>query len=248
MQNKQAEKNSFNEIINFSNIIKEELNEIKKLQSFIKWTDNSFILDVGSGVGRQINSFPINNLRKVIAFDFSYSAIKVCKKNLSEYDNIFFVVGDAEFMPFKNNIFDDCMCLGVLHHFKDFTEVLREVNRVTKNGSLVYTVDPNAKNPYEKFGINFISKILIKFSFYRNFFKNILVLNENERALDESEIVDSFSKTGFKLKKLEYFFIKCRSFGLYGKIRFIIMNFMKIILPKKYGCNMIRTIFKKYEK
>jgi ubiquinone/menaquinone biosynthesis C-methylase UbiE len=107
-----------------------------------KWTDNfinnlninSFILDLGSGNGRN------TKYKKYIIFglDISLEQLKM-NKDLNQSIN-----ADMIKLPFKNNIFEAIICIASFHHLETIEKrelCLMEMYRVLKyNGKILLSV------------------------------------------------------------------------------------------------------------
>lgn len=108
-----------------------------------KWTDNfvnllnnnSIILDIGSGNGR--NSNYKNHI--IFCLDISNEQLKMnySKTNLSIHGNMINI-------PFQNNLFDCILSIASFHHLKTIEErhkCLKEMKRVLrKNGKMLLSV------------------------------------------------------------------------------------------------------------
>lgn len=78
---------------------------------------------------------------EVYGIDISRDTIK---RNARIFDSceIQFIIGDAESLPFRDCIFDKCVCNCALEHFLNDVRALKEMNRILKPGGiLVLTVD-----------------------------------------------------------------------------------------------------------
>jgi len=107
------------------------------------------ILEVGSGQGTDAILIS-KNVRCVIAIDISYNALKVAKilsQMKTDRENISFVVGDAEHLPFKEDVFDVVYCKDLLHHVSDSMLTVLEMKRVTRQGGSLIAIEANACNP-----------------------------------------------------------------------------------------------------
>jgi malonyl-CoA O-methyltransferase len=82
------------------------------------------ILDLGSGTGMLSDFLD----KEVIGVDFS---INMLKKSGNKYK----ILGDAENLPFKNNIFDFVLSFTLLQNLPGF-KVFKEVERILKPDSL----------------------------------------------------------------------------------------------------------------
>ena len=70
--------------------------------------------DLGCGIGRW--SYFLKDIAKeIVLIDFSESIFEA-RKNLSESDNMIFIMADVMDLPFQDDTFDFMFCLGVLHH------------------------------------------------------------------------------------------------------------------------------------
>ncbi|MFA5405917.1 MAG: class I SAM-dependent methyltransferase [Candidatus Nanoarchaeia archaeon] len=94
---------------------------------FIKQHDG-LLLDAGCGSGRHALS------NKLVGTDFSFEMIKLARKKINDS-----LVADVRALPFKNKVFDNSVCISVLHHLKptECLVALRELERVTNNELLI---------------------------------------------------------------------------------------------------------------
>ncbi|MCM8801403.1 MAG: class I SAM-dependent methyltransferase [Candidatus Omnitrophica bacterium] len=94
------------------------------------------ILIVGCGSGRDTSV--IRN--KTYAFDLSFNAVKIARQ---DFPGHFYLVADANKIPFKDNCFDSVICSEVLEHVEYPDALISEFNRILRpKGELILTV-PN---------------------------------------------------------------------------------------------------------
>lgn len=93
---------------------------VRYILSFTKPSDK--ILDLGSGTG-----VITKLLRKK-----RYKVTPVDVKNRSRYKSVYTTIYDGKHLPFKNNQFDLCILISVLHHTQNPENVLKEAIRVSK--------------------------------------------------------------------------------------------------------------------
>jgi len=92
------------------------------------------VLDLGSGAGN--DCFVIRSIvgekGKVVGLDFSEPMLEKARKNAEKlkFDNIEFVLGDIEDLPFKNNQFDMVSSNCVLNLVPDKIKAFSEIHRV----------------------------------------------------------------------------------------------------------------------
>jgi demethylmenaquinone methyltransferase/2-methoxy-6-polyprenyl-1,4-benzoquinol methylase len=93
------------------------------------------IIDLGCGTG--IISEKLSGLAgengKILCCDFSINMLEVARKKAGLGD-FSFICADAHELPFKSNFFDCTVCFSSFPHFENKKGVLKEANRVLKNG------------------------------------------------------------------------------------------------------------------
>ena len=95
---------------------------------------NSKLLDVGCGRGGTLDL--INkyfNARQTIGIDLSTSAILFCKRNYDD-PRTCFLEGDAEALPFEDEVFDVVTNIESSHRYPNIADFHLEVLRVLKTG------------------------------------------------------------------------------------------------------------------
>ena len=107
--------------------------------------DCDFVLDAGTGTGR----FAIHLAKKgvkVVALDGSREMILVAQEKSNQNgieDEIYFVVGDVENLPFKPEVFDGLCSIYVLIHFISRDKIISEFSRIVKIGGIIVFDVPN---------------------------------------------------------------------------------------------------------
>lgn len=109
--------------------------------------ETSLCLDAGCGTG--ISTMVLRErCRLVVAVDYSFESLKLLKsKGLG---NVIAVQADLTNLPFKESVFDACVCANTLQHFRpDGAQecAVAELGRVTKeNGVLSVSVHHYSKS------------------------------------------------------------------------------------------------------
>jgi ubiquinone/menaquinone biosynthesis C-methylase UbiE len=100
------------------------------------------VLDVGCGsgwavreVGKRIGD------GRACGVDLSPAMIDRALANAADIPNVEFVTGDAENIPYENDVFDAVMCSSSFHHYPRPVKALTEFRRVLKPGGRVYLLD-----------------------------------------------------------------------------------------------------------
>jgi len=121
------------------------------------------VLDVGCNTG-QLVSYLASLGKRVVGVDVDPNLITAAKW---EHPTLSFCLASAENLPFKDNLFDTCVCWNVLEHVEDDKLALKELWRVARKnvilclpkkdnllpfGQITYRqyVDPTHKHYYSK--------------------------------------------------------------------------------------------------
>ncbi len=148
--------NKKKEIVFFDRLVEEEhefssLSEecfqkifIELSKSIINQPKNIKIMDLGCGSGNFTKKLPLLS-DQVYGCDISPKSIE--RANYL-YPKINFSVQDIENLSFENDFFDVVIFSGVLHHFDDLNKPLLEAKRILKKDGLIFSYDPNLKNPF----------------------------------------------------------------------------------------------------
>ena len=112
---------------------------------------NKTVLDLGCGPGFWVEQISKQNPKKIIACDLTQKAIDLAKKRCDflSINNIEFVKGNAENLPFDDNKFDFINCQGVIHHTPDTQKAIQEIKRCLKSGG-TFSVSVYYKNIFLK--------------------------------------------------------------------------------------------------
>jgi len=101
----------------------------------------SFCLEIGCGRGKGVelvrNAF---HPRRVDALDIDPSMIELAKKRLhgNTASFSFFLVADAQYLPYPDACMDAVFNFGIIHHLEDWEKGIREIARVLAKGGLFY--------------------------------------------------------------------------------------------------------------
>ena len=106
------------------------------LLSQLKSLRHMTILEVGCGVGRWTRIMSISNL--VVAMDISREMIRI-SKDACKNERQVFLVADAAFLPFKEDIFDLVISITVLQHILELERLSRSIYEICRC-SKVYVI------------------------------------------------------------------------------------------------------------
>jgi SAM-dependent methyltransferase len=102
----------------------------------IEEVKNKIIADVGAGTGRVLRTLFKYNPKKVYAIEPSSTGIAAISKNLNHKKNLTIVQSDG--LKFKaSELCDIIFSLGVIHHIKAPTDILKNIRSNLKSGGII---------------------------------------------------------------------------------------------------------------
>ena len=122
----------------------------------------SIILEAGCGSGQDLNRLSNEYSKSLfVGLDYSLQALQKCCSLTDNMNLGRFVQGDILSLPFRDNTFDLIFNSGVIEHFRDTTQPLDEMIRVTKPGGYVIAFVPNTFSfwVFGKNALNILNKI-----------------------------------------------------------------------------------------
>ncbi|WP_434751895.1 class I SAM-dependent methyltransferase [Paenibacillus amylolyticus] len=170
------------------------------------------VLDIATGGGHVANALaPL--VGSVTALDLTEGMLEVAARFIrgNGHENVDFVTGDAEHIPFPDNSFDLVTCRIAAHHFPAVSSFASEAYRVTKPGGCLLFIDNVApeKDELDRF-YNGIEK-------QRD--------PSHVRAWGKTEWIGLLEQTGYRVETLVSFAKKfnfddwCRRASLCGEAR-----------------------------
>jgi ubiquinone/menaquinone biosynthesis C-methylase UbiE len=116
----------------------------QELLEFIDPDPGEIVLDAGCGTGATTLLLH-SKVARVIAMDYSASAVVRCQRNMEDYGdrNVGVIRGDLSRIPLRDSFLDKLLCLSVLQYLADgeARQALREAVRVLKDeGTIVLHV------------------------------------------------------------------------------------------------------------
>ena len=92
------------------------------------------ILDLGCGEGLKIDL--LCRFGHVVGLEISKTRLKRVSQDCSSVN---FILGSAEYLPFRDEVFQIIICVDVLEHLLDYRVTLVEVRRIMKSSGLLLT-------------------------------------------------------------------------------------------------------------
>jgi len=196
--------------------------------------DDKLVLEPGTGSGRMIfalaKDFPDS---KFIALDNSDYSLKLCQagKKVHKLKNVKFMKGNVFSMPFPDNHFDVVFNRGVIEHFTNYEDIIKEMARVSRKKVIV--IVPNGLNIIQKAWYYLSTEVFNNYPYGFEYLFNYKQLTKAFRKAGLQNImIDGFTPT-YRLTKIFYGSYKnnlfFQSIQLVLKALAYIMDFLLII-------------------
>ncbi|NUM48869.1 MAG: methyltransferase domain-containing protein [Anaerolineales bacterium] len=106
----------------------------------IKLKPDALVLETAVGTGLNIQQLPAH--ARYVGLDISFAMLQRCQKNLAGWGReATLVQGDAQWLPFREGVFDAVYHMGGLQFLAEPQRALAEALRVTKPGGHIWMVD-----------------------------------------------------------------------------------------------------------
>jgi len=119
----------------------------KSIAEIIEVKSSDRVLETSIGTGMEIKNL-LNYGRKAdyYGLDISYGMLKKCRRNSKKWNiDIGLVQGNAETIPFKDEVFDMVFHIGGINFFNNKAKAIQEMIRVAKPGANIYIGDETVK-------------------------------------------------------------------------------------------------------
>jgi SAM-dependent methyltransferase len=103
------------------------------------------ILVPGVGTGTDVRMLSQYGCQ-VIGVDISAEQIRKAIA-IAEFQNVSYIIGDAEYLPLRANVADTIWCRAILHHLPNLGKAIAEFRASSKEGSVLVAAEPGLLNP-----------------------------------------------------------------------------------------------------
>jgi SAM-dependent methyltransferase len=132
---------------------------VEKLAEFLK--GKRFVLDAGTGHGRDAEMFASNSTANVFGVDISYG-IYNAHRDLNHVANLHFIQADLTRLPFPTEFFDFISCDQVIHHTPDTHQSFKALLRHLAPGGCIGIYVYKVKAPIREFCDDFVRETTVK--------------------------------------------------------------------------------------
>ncbi len=133
--------------------------EIENLRAFL--APMQFILDAGTGAGRDAANFVQHCEATVFAVDTARPALEVARREI-DHPRLGFVHADIHALPFPDGFFDFINCDQVIHHTPDPRAAFEGLRRKLKTGGCMCCYVYRKKAPIREFTDDYVRAAISK--------------------------------------------------------------------------------------
>ncbi len=119
------------------------------------------VLEVGCGTG--IYTFEMTKYsNNIFGLDISRGMLKEARMKINNFtpNNLVFVQGDAENIPFKDSLFDCVISINMLEHLDNAQKSMKEMKRVMKNDGKLTISIPNGNCKFDSKIVQIFMKVI----------------------------------------------------------------------------------------
>jgi len=124
----------------------------RSIAEIIEVNSGERVLETSVGTGIEIKNLVDHGKNAdYYGMDISYGMLKKCRRNALKWNiDIKIVQGNAETVPFKDELFDVVFHIGGINFFNDKEKAIKEMIRVAKPGARIYICDETVKQIEEQ--------------------------------------------------------------------------------------------------
>jgi SAM-dependent methyltransferase len=117
--------------------------------------DARFILDAGTGSGRDAVNFALHSTALVYAVDTSWEALSAARRQISD-ERVIFVHADLHRLPMPDGFFDFINCDQVIHHTPEPRRAFEALTRKLRPGGQMCCYVYRKKSPIREFTDDYV--------------------------------------------------------------------------------------------
>jgi SAM-dependent methyltransferase len=127
--------------------------DLARLREFLR--PARFILDAGTGTGRDAANFAEHSSAQVYGVDAAREALRVARKDVS-HERVAFVQADVNRLPFPDDFFEFINCDQVIHHTADPRTAFEHLRGKLKSGGRICCYVYRTKAALREFADDFV--------------------------------------------------------------------------------------------
>jgi ubiquinone/menaquinone biosynthesis C-methylase UbiE len=166
--------------------------EAETLARMVSAKENDRAVDLACGPGTLALRFA-RHVRWICGLDFTPAILQRARHTAAQdglLDKLAFAIGDAQCLPFANDLLDLAVTSYSLHHISDPARVISEMARVVRRGGRVGIIDIEVPEDPEVRALNH------RIEFIRD--------HSHSRSLTQSEFESMFEAAGLRIIQMEH--------------------------------------------
>lgn len=190
------------------------------------------VLDLGCGTGAHAVRLARRGF-DVIAVELTRRGIRATRERFQrEGVTGFFIVADAEALPFRDGAVSVAWTSLLIHHFPDATDLAAEIARVARHRVIAF--EPNAANLLTWLAMNVVNR-----------YWGIKAMTRNQVALHAGRLERLFREYGFEQRRLHYIQREWED-----RLRLVrrVYGTLTFWLPDRFQANKFLIVFEKAER
>jgi len=120
----------------------------RKALSVLNLNKGVSFLDLGCGTGYAVRlvAKTLQGDGSFVGVDISPRMVEIAKSNATSLKSTYFIVSNAEELPFDDEAFEAILCTNSFHHYPSPSKALSEVYRILKPSGKICIMDVTADN------------------------------------------------------------------------------------------------------
>jgi len=113
--------------------------QLAKINAALKTAEivrKGVILDAGCGTGLLFKHVA-GKTKALVGLDISRKTLQRAKAHAKDYSNVHLILADADYMPLRDNLFDNVFAFTLIQNMPNPVKTLNELNRVAKEKATV---------------------------------------------------------------------------------------------------------------
>ena len=115
--------------------VEEQKAKIEDILKNLKIKSRELVLDLGCGTGFLFQYIP-ESVGFLVGLDISLKSLQEAKKRIKNIPNVVLLRGDADNIPFPDQIFDKIFAVTILQNMPDPTKTIIEMKRTGKSQAI----------------------------------------------------------------------------------------------------------------
>jgi ubiquinone/menaquinone biosynthesis C-methylase UbiE len=128
----------------------EQRAKIEAALSSVKIGKGNLVLDAGCGTGLLFD-YIAEKTEAIVGLDISRKTLLQAKNRSRKFANVHLTLADADYLPFKNEVFSQVFAITLIQNMPDPAKTLNEIKRIAKEDAVIVVTGLKRKFSLEAF-------------------------------------------------------------------------------------------------